>query len=276
MGNVVQRPRTPEIGAFPRPPRVTVTSSPRPPLTEPPGEASGDPGRRVHARVALALLEALQRQDLPEEVLVDENVSLTLPRRLGLSHVVDAQVRRYREEVRRNRRVPETEVADLIRLAARRPDAPDLFEQVGRSLALPLRSGWRHALPARLLLRHARRRAAAVVARNFGRDLLHLPRGSDRIEEGRDLLYRADPSGAAYRIVTGALSAAVEATGRLPLRVRQLRSRAAGDTDSSWVVELHRPEIVPDGVREPAEEAALPDEGVAGSDSGSGSAARSA
>ncbi len=239
-------------------------------------EASGVSKRRIHARVALALLEALQRQDLPEEVLVDENVSITLPRRLGLSHVVDAQVRRYREEVRRNRRVPEPEVVDLIRLAARRPDAPDLFERVGRSLASPLRSHWRHALPPRLLLRHARRRAASVVARNFGRDLLHLPGGSDRIEEGRDLFYQADPSGAAYRILTGALSAAVEATGRYPLRVRQLRSRAVGDSDTAWLVELHRPEIVPDGVREPAVDAEPSEDDAAGPEPEAGGAARSA
>jgi hypothetical protein len=201
--------------------------------------------------VALALLEALQRQDLPEEVLVDENLSITLPRRLGLSHVVDAQARRYREEARRNRRVPEPEVVDLIRLVARRPDARELFQQVGRSLAGPLRSRWRHALPARLLVRHARRRAAGLVAHHFGPDLLHLPRRSERIEEGRELLFQADPSGAAYGILDGAFAAALESTGRYPLRLRRLRSRAAGDSDTAWLVELHRPEIVVDDPDEP-------------------------
>lgn len=176
---------------------------------------------------------------------MDENLSVTLPRRLGLSHVVDAQVRRYREDARRNRRVPEPEVVDLIRLVARRPDARDVFHRVGRSLGGTLRSGWRHALPRGLLLRHARRRASGLLRDLFGKGLLTSPRGTARLEEARDLLHVADPSGQATAIITGAIEATLEASGRFSLRVRQVRARARGDAASAWEIELHRPEIVP-------------------------------
>jgi hypothetical protein len=41
------------------------------------------------AVVALTLLEVIRAQDLPTEVLEQEDTSVTLPRRLGLSDVVE-------------------------------------------------------------------------------------------------------------------------------------------------------------------------------------------
>jgi hypothetical protein len=100
--------------------------------------------------VALALLEALRDQDRPGEVLDDEDLTVTLPRRFGLSDVVDSQIRRYQEDARRTRRVPEGEVRDLIRLVSRRPDSEGLFRDVGRSLSESREgAGWRRALPRR-------------------------------------------------------------------------------------------------------------------------------
>ena len=46
----------------------------------------------------LILLETLRDRDRPEEVLEDEDVSVSLPRRLGLSDVVMVQIRRFQEE----------------------------------------------------------------------------------------------------------------------------------------------------------------------------------
>src|SRR5688572_13059487 len=89
---------------------------------------------RPQARVALALLEGLRDLDRPVEVLDDEDVTLTMPRRFGLSGVVDAQIRRYEREARHGRRVPAAEVEDLMRLATRRGDSEELFTRVGRSL----------------------------------------------------------------------------------------------------------------------------------------------
>jgi len=194
--------------------------------------------------VALALLETLQREDLPEEVLVDENLSITLPRRLGLSHVIHSQVRRYREEVKHNRRVPEAEVVDLIRLVARRPDAARVFHEVGRSLGAEVRPGWRRVLPRRLALGSSRRRAGRLLRGLFGRGVVRLPRGEARIVSGSDLLHAADPSGSACVMITGIVEGVVGASTRIPLRVRQVGCSGRGDLACEWEIEEHRPELV--------------------------------
>ena len=61
--------------------------------------------RRVQAIVALRLLEVMRDQDLPVEVLEEEDPAVTMPRRLGLSEVVERQIRSYREDVRRRFRL---------------------------------------------------------------------------------------------------------------------------------------------------------------------------
>jgi hypothetical protein len=77
--------------------------------------------------VALRLLEVMRGLDLPTEVLEDEDPTRTMPRRLGLSDVVDRQIRTLREDVRKGVRVSDEEVQGLIRLVVRRPDAEDVF-----------------------------------------------------------------------------------------------------------------------------------------------------
>lgn len=85
--------------------------------------------------VALALLEALRSTDTPEEVLEDEDVQQSLPRRLGLSEVVGTQIRRYRDLKDRKAKMSARELADLLVLVDRRPDAGDVFERAGAWLA---------------------------------------------------------------------------------------------------------------------------------------------
>ena len=67
--------------------------------------AGGKTSRRISALVALTLLEVIRQQDLPTEVLESEDTSHTMPRRLGLSDVIDKQIRRYRDEVRKRQRI---------------------------------------------------------------------------------------------------------------------------------------------------------------------------
>ena len=57
-------------------------------------EASVRGHRRVKAVVALRLLEVMRDMDLPIELLGDENPKLTIPRRFGLSDVVERQIRK--------------------------------------------------------------------------------------------------------------------------------------------------------------------------------------
>ena len=55
-------------------------------------DGSGPGLRRVQAVVALRLLEVMRDMDLPTELLGDENLTLTIPRRFGLSDVVERQI----------------------------------------------------------------------------------------------------------------------------------------------------------------------------------------
>jgi hypothetical protein len=166
--------------------------------------------RRVHSRVALVMLETLRAQDLPTEILDDENVTITLPRRLGLSDVIEAQIRRYRSEARRRRRVPEQEIVDLLRLVIRRPDSEDVFLEVGRALYTPVNGGIGRFLSRGMALALARRRVQRDLRRLFGRRLVRSGGKGFVLDHAHDLLIRGDPGGDACALVTGLCERVVE------------------------------------------------------------------
>lgn len=149
------------------------------------------------------MLETLRSQDLPPEFLDDENVTLTLPRRLGLSDVVEAQIRRYRSDARRRRRVPDPEVLDLMHLVIRRPDAEEVFLQVGRGLEEEEGRGWRSMLPGRAALALARARVDRTLRALFGRRLVRAAGRGFVLEATDSFLIESDPGGEACAIVTG-------------------------------------------------------------------------
>ena len=60
---------------------------------------------RVSSVVGLSLLEVIRALDLPTEVLAAEDPTQTMPRRLGLSEVVDQQIRLFKEQVRRREKI---------------------------------------------------------------------------------------------------------------------------------------------------------------------------
>ena len=166
-----------------------------------------DPSRRrVAAVFGLTLLEVIRAQDLPEEILQDEDPTVTMPRRLGLSDVVDRQIRQYREAVKKRRRMTDTEVIDLMRLVLRRPDSEQVFLKAGEALAGTKRSGpgrIARALSPGVSFRFARRRTSRRLRQLFGRQI-----GGFAAEpfalEGRSLIfYQSDPGGDACAFVTG-------------------------------------------------------------------------
>ncbi len=108
--------------------------------------------RNIDARLPLALLQAVQQQDTPPELLPDEHPHSFYPHRLGLSGVVEDQIRQFRRLARQRRRVAEAEVTALLALVARRSDAGAVFTAAGRTLAGLYFSG-----PGGLLRRIARR-----------------------------------------------------------------------------------------------------------------------
>lgn len=158
----------------------------------------------MQAVVALRLLEVMRDMDLPIEILEDEDPTQTIPRRFGLSDVVERQIRTYRSDVKRRVRLTDEEIRGLFRFVIRRPDCPEVFREVGRLLAVEQRTpGWIRYLPAGLAHRALRRGAARRLRRLFGRAVGGFGRGRFVIE-GRSLLFiEADPGGDACHLLSG-------------------------------------------------------------------------
>jgi hypothetical protein len=189
----------------------------------------------VQAVVALRLLEVLRDLDHPGEILEDENPSVTMPRRLGLSDVVERQIRSYREDVKRRARLTDAEIRDLFRLVIRRPDAKEIFLRAGRTLADAERGPtWRRLMPRRVALALARSRVRRRLTALFGRRIGGFGRGHFSVE-GRSLLFvEADPGGDACSLVSGLCQATLEhATGR-PARLAHVLCQARGDALCRW------------------------------------------
>jgi len=90
---------------------------------------------QVVAALAVALLEATRSHDRPGEVLEEEDLSASLPRRLGLSGVIETQIQRYEGAVKAGRRLPLDEFVSLLKLVLRRPDAEAILREAGRRVA---------------------------------------------------------------------------------------------------------------------------------------------
>jgi len=134
---------------------------------------------RVAAVVGLSLLEVIRALDLPSETLAAEDTTQTMPRRLGLSDVVDQQIRLYREQVRRREKISDQQAQDLVHLVLRRPDSEEAFLRVGELLADQVRASkvLPRLLPEKARFSRARRqtrsRIKALLGRHVGGCLCH-------------------------------------------------------------------------------------------------------
>ncbi len=194
--------------------------------------------RQVDAAVALAILEGLRAADRPEEYLEDEDLSITLPRRLGLSDVVGRGIRRYDEEARRGRRVAESEVADLVALVVRRGDADEVFHGVGRSLAErdPARGLLRYVAHRGLRMRLARREVSKRLRKLFGPGVARFEKGAFNLV-GIDVPFlQADPGGEVGEILTGLCEGIVQDLTAEPVTIRRSRSFADGGPQDHWML----------------------------------------
>ena len=168
---------------------------------------------RVTSTFPLILLETMRDMDRPDEVFEDEDVSVSLPRRFGLSDVVYAQIQRLQEEVRQRRAQTTTEVENLIRLVARRPDADRIFAEASRRQASHAwRSRSRTArrlasmLPSSFVLRAARRASRRALAELVGTDQLRVVGRPPAVRAQGPLSAQADPSGRACSFYAGVLA----------------------------------------------------------------------
>lgn len=197
----------------------------------------------VAAFLPLALLYSVRSHDRPEEVLEDENLTVSLPRRLGLSDVIHTQIRRYEEATRKGRTVPARELVDLIRLVIRRPDAEEILDEAGRGVvALYLQGmGERRARMARVMPRALARAALARRARVLAR---RIAAGADAGVENAPLRVRlrdsitaeVDPGGAACGLYGSAFKALAGRYLRTEPGVEHTRCSARGDEACEWTV----------------------------------------
>lgn len=197
--------------------------------------------------MALRLLEVVRDQDLPVEILQDEDPTVTMPRRLGLSDVVERQIRTYRTDVRRRTRLTDEEVRDLFRLVIRRPDAEEIFYRVGKLLAgREVSAGWTRATPRRLALAVARSRVRRRLKALFGRRMGGFVRGRFAVE-GRSLLFiEADPGGDACFFLSGLCEAILEGTTGRAAKVSHTLCQSRGDALCRWEGSLvDAPTVVP-------------------------------
>jgi predicted hydrocarbon binding protein len=90
----------------------------------------------VNAIVPLSLLEAVRSVDIPEGEDIDvEYVQEHRNKRLGLSDTVIAQIRRYKDALKRNQAIAIHEASGISRLIGRRPDAESIFTRAGTIVA---------------------------------------------------------------------------------------------------------------------------------------------
>lgn len=193
----------------------------------------------------LLVLEALRDSDRPAEVLEGEDVTSSLPRRLGLSDVVMVQIRRFQGEVKARRLQRAADVEDLIRLVIRRPDAEEIFHEAGRRVA---RQAWaERSGVVRGALRFSPHPVARLAAARAGRRLLRVLTGPQGVSLRRwpvelrihdSLTARADPGGAACIFYSGVLEEVLQLyTGRA-YRAHHTRCEARGDEVCEWTVRL--------------------------------------
>jgi bacteriochlorophyll 4-vinyl reductase len=188
----------------------------------------------------LAILESIRAHDRPREVLEDEDLAASLPRRLGLTGVVDAQIRHYEDARRRRRGVALEPIADLLRLVQRRADATDILREAGAGVA---RAHFRRVpaayaalvrrLPVKLRLRAMRRTAAAMLRRVAGAGPVELAQPFTARIAGA-VTARADLNGSACVLYESALEELVTLyTGRRPA-ARHIRCAGSGAELCEW------------------------------------------
>ena len=191
--------------------------------------------QRVSALVALTFLEVIQASDRPFEVFEEEDTSITMPRRLGLSDVVERRIRNYQKETKKGRKISDEEFVDLVKLVVRRPDARAVFLECGARLAgKPSRQP---RLVPRLGLALARRRVRKRLKTLFGRRVGGFADGGF-VLEGRSLLFiQSDSGGDACSLVSGLCSATLSGSIKNPPTVGHVACEARGDAYCRWGIQ---------------------------------------
>ena len=190
----------------------------------------------IAAKVALALLEAIRSVDRPSEWIDDEVFSRTMPRRLGLSTVIERQIRLHEEYVREGRKLTLDELAEFLRLVNKRADADKVFLEMGSHLADSAGTTRARLLPRRLRLFRVKRSVARAFPKLFGRRLGGFVSGPFTLEVSASPLVQLDSSGTACQILTGFCQRALARGVGDDLEVTKSSCETWGDRCCRWAV----------------------------------------
>ena len=191
--------------------------------------------RRVKAIVGLRLLEVVRDRDLPTELLEQENPARTIPRRLGLSDVVDRQIRMYGDDVRKGVHLTDQGITDLFTLVNRRSDSDEVFLNTGRELVevhFPFR--WGQVFPESIQYMFARTYLSWHLKHLFGRRILSFAEGPLNVEVQGLFFEGGDPEGSTCYLISGICQRILEQIGHQSAEVGHTLCRARGDDRCRW------------------------------------------
>lgn len=195
----------------------------------------------VHALIPLSVLEAMRLQDVPQPDGLDEYHAELTTKRLGMSHTVEKQIARYREETERDQRVARDEVEALFRLAGRRPDADLLFADAGRRAGARAAQrpgrfslGVYRVLPSALGRWYGWRLASRTLRDIFDLDLAHDAEGF-AAHTGQPVTHVAGEEGTACAFLGSAIAAVLRAYTDFEGAVVHECCRAQGADRCRWV-----------------------------------------
>ncbi len=191
--------------------------------------------RGVAADIVVELLETLRQVDQPAEVLMDEDISRTLPRRFGISGVIETQIKLQRDRARRGDRLPPDEVSGLIQLVMRRPDSREIFFRAGARLAKRQVSARGRLFPRRLRLRLVKKRIQRQLAKLFGRRMGGFISGPFTLEVSASPFVQLDKSGDACQFISGFCQQALREGVSAQWTVAEHRCETKGDPTCRWV-----------------------------------------
>ena len=195
------------------------------------------------ADLPLAILESVRTHDRPTEVLEDEDLTAVLPRRLGLTGVVESQIHRYRLARKRRERIPYSEVGDLLRLVLRRPDSEPILREAGHAIARqhgrrPIYRvpAFGRFLPGSISGRIARRTIRRLLRRIGGGVPLRVTRKPFRVEMTDPVTARVDTMGIGCTLYGAAIEEMYAETTRIRPRVEHVECQGRGAERCVWEV----------------------------------------
>ncbi len=169
-------------------------------------------GLEIPPVMPLALLESVRAHDRPGEILEDEDLSVSLPRRLGLTGVVERQMMQYQQAAKKGKKVSLDDVASLIHLVLRRPDAEPIMRETGQRVARThfqrVPKAWvkmLRALPRGAVFASLRRSSRRMLMKFLAEDGLEVTAKPLTLRSKNSVAAQIDPSGNMCVLYSGAL-----------------------------------------------------------------------